>query len=70
MLLPYNYKKAMRVLDHAIEHLGPTNPCFLMIQDGQMHNVPSSDSNADSARAVLAQAMCTLVREQSAQPAA
>ena len=56
-------KRAMHVLDHAIDHLGETRPCYLLIVDGHMANLPSTESNADAARAVLIAAMLRLVKE-------
>lgn len=59
----YKFTKAMRILDHAIEHLGETQSCALMIVDGIVSNFPATESVADGARAILANAMCVLVRE-------
>ena len=60
----HKYRKAMRTLDHAIDSLGPTKPCFLLVTDGRMHNVQSTHDNADAARAVLVSAMLELVKER------
>jgi hypothetical protein len=63
----YRFNKAMRVLDHAIDSLGDTEPCGLLIMDGKMHTMPGDDSPKQEARAILAQAMCVLVREYHAE---
>jgi hypothetical protein len=59
----YQYNKAMHILDNAIDSLGCTEPCGLMIMDGKMYNIRGDDSPKQEARAILAQAMCVLVRE-------
>ena len=60
----YKFNKAMKILDHAIDSLGPTKPCGLLIVDGNMCSVPNSDTVADQARGILANAMIQLVQEQ------
>jgi len=60
----YQFRKGMRLLDHAIEHLGPTSPCGLLIQDGMIvGNLPATSNNADITRAVLVTAMLKLMKE-------
>jgi hypothetical protein len=56
-------RNGIRKLDHAIDHLGPTRPCMLLVHEGGMHNIPGTSSNADAARAVLVGSMLGLVRE-------
>lgn len=58
----YQFRKAMRILDHAINHLGPTKPCGLLICDGIMSHIPGGNSSTDAARAILVNAMLRLVK--------
>lgn len=56
-------RQAMRTLDHAIDHLGPTNTCFMLITDGKVSHLPATTRNADAARAVLVAAMLQLASD-------
>lgn len=57
-------RKAMRTLDHAIDHLGPTKHCGLLVTDSKIAGfLPNTSSNADAARAVLCKAMLKVVKE-------
>jgi hypothetical protein len=60
----YQFRKAMRILDHAIDHLGPTRPCFLLIENGKMFNLAHDNRNVHNARTVLVDAMLKLARER------
>jgi hypothetical protein len=62
--MTYTQRKALRILDHAIEHLGPTKACGLMILDGKIAGMlPADDNQANEVRGILARAMCEIVRE-------
>ena len=60
----YQYRRAMRVLDHAIEHLGPSRACSLLIQDGRIIGYLPHNQKEET-RAILADAMVRLVMEDS-----
>jgi hypothetical protein len=62
--MTYMQRKAMKLLDHAIEHLGSAKACGMMILDGKVARfLPADDNNTNAARAVLARAMCAIVKE-------
>jgi len=61
----YYFAKAMRTLDHAIDSLGPTKACGLLIIDGRTSLLPATESIADESRAILVRAMLELAKEKT-----